>query len=373
ADRRGAPVGVEDENRAAPCPRDQPRTRQLRRYGVARRVDSVSVDCTPHGWCHDQQRNADRDEDRQELDEGVAGGAAGVLWQTWEPEHAPWLRPDGGATMAPCDYSRPYSRILYSSARELSSSRSAARVRLPPVRSSAFWIRRRSSAAPCFLTDSSSSPSSGASIADTGIRTCGGRSFSPMRFPSARTIARSIVFSSSRTLPGQGYASSSRIASASTPSMLSRSLRLYWSTKWCTSSGISSRRWRSGTRWIGTTAIRQYRSRRKLPSRISSSRSLFVAETRRTSTSRDFVSPSRRTSPSCSTRRSLTCSVAGISPISSRKSVPPDATSKRPGLSRSAPVKAPRTYPNSSDSSRFSGIAPQLTGTNAALARSLSV
>ena len=53
-----------------------------------------------------------------------------------------------------------------------------------------------------------------------------------------------------------------------------------------------------------------------------------------------------------------------MSPISSRNSVPSLASSKRPGRARTAPVKAPRSCPNSSDSSRPSGIAAQLTGTN---------
>ena len=48
-------------------------------------------------------------------------------------------------------------------------------------------------------------------------------------------------------------------------------------------------------------------------------------------------------------------------PISSRKIVPPSASAKRPFLVKLAPVNAPRTWPNSSDSSSVSGIAAQLT------------
>ena len=40
-----------------------------------------------------------------------------------------------------------------------------------------------------------------------------------------------------------------------------------------------------------------------------------------------------------------------------------------PALLATAPVKAPRTWPKSSDSSRFSGMAPQLMATNGPLAR----
>ena len=44
--------------------------------------------------------------------------------------------------------------------------------------------------------------------------------------------------------------------------------------------------------------------------------------------------------------------------------MPPSAARNRPGLSAIAPVKAPLTWPNSSDSSSVSGSAPQLTSTN---------
>ena len=50
-----------------------------------------------------------------------------------------------------------------------------------------------------------------------------------------------------------------------------------------------------------------------------------------------------------------------MSPISSRKMVPPSAAAKRPILSCTAPVKAPLTCPNSSLSSRFSARAAQFT------------
>ena len=53
-----------------------------------------------------------------------------------------------------------------------------------------------------------------------------------------------------------------------------------------------------------------------------------------------------------------------VSPISSMKSVPPLASSKRPRRARMAPVKAPRAWPKSSLSSRVSVMAAQLTGTN---------
>ena len=54
---------------------------------------------------------------------------------------------------------------------------------------------------------------------------------------------------------------------------------------------------------------------------------------------------------------------SGSSPISSRNTVPPSASSKRPFLLFTAPVNAPFSYPKSSLSIRFSGMAPQLMRT----------
>ena len=58
-----------------------------------------------------------------------------------------------------------------------------------------------------------------------------------------------------------------------------------------------------------------------------------------------------------------------ISLISSSSRVPPLASSNLPMRRATAPVKAPFSWPNSSDSSRFSGIAAQLTEMNGLLAR----
>jgi hypothetical protein len=60
-----------------------------------------------------------------------------------------------------------------------------------------------------------------------------------------------------------------------------------------------------------------------------------------------------------------------MSPISSRKSVPPFARSKRPSRRAAAPVKAPFSCPNSSLSSSGSGIAAQFTATNGPSRRAL--
>jgi hypothetical protein len=60
-------------------------------------------------------------------------------------------------------------------------------------------------------------------------------------------------------------------------------------------------------------------------------------------------------------RSSLTWISLGISLTSSRKRVPPSASSKRPGRLETAPVKAPRSWPKSSLSTRPAGKAAQLT------------
>src|SRR5947209_2089105 len=60
-----------------------------------------------------------------------------------------------------------------------------------------------------------------------------------------------------------------------------------------------------------------------------------------------------------------------ISPISSRKIVPPLATSSSPRRSRYAPVKLPLTWPKSADSSSESGMPAQLIVTSGVWARRL--
>ena len=82
-----------------------------------------------------------------------------------------------------------------------------------------------------------------------------------------------------------------------------------------------------------------------------------------------LFSPTRRTSRSCSTRKSLACIAGGTSPTSSRNRVPPCAASNRPARSVVAPVNAPLACPNSSDSSSVSVTAAQLMATNGRVAR----
>ena len=66
-------------------------------------------------------------------------------------------------------------------------------------------------------------------------------------------------------------------------------------------------------------------------------------------------------SPFSNTRNKRTCVVSGNSPTSSKKIVPPSATSKYPFRSCIAPVKEPFSCPKSSLSIVPSGIAPQFT------------
>ena len=80
--------------------------------------------------------------------------------------------------------------------------------------------------------------------------------------------------------------------------------------------------------------------------------------------------PTGSTSPSCKARSSLTCAFGGSSPISSRNSVPPCASTNLPACFSVAPVNAPFSCPNRIDSTRFSGSAPQLTVTKARPRRS---
>src|SRR5680860_668186 len=75
-----------------------------------------------------------------------------------------------------------------------------------------------------------------------------------------------------------------------------------------------------------------------------------------------FIAPYMFKFLSSSTLRSLLCKLRDISPISSKKRVPPLAMANLPALPPfCAPVNAPLAYPKNSDSRRFSGTAAQLT------------
>ena len=132
---------------------------------------------------------------------------------------------------------------------------------------------------------------------------------------------------------------------------------------------MSSCRSRSGGRRISIVLSRNSRSCRKRPPATSAARSAFVAETTRTSTRRVREEPTRSNSPVSSTRSSFGCRPTGTFAISSRKSVPPSASSKRPARSTFASVKAPLTWPNSSLSKTPSESPPAFTVTSGRAAR----
>ena len=89
----------------------------------------------------------------------------------------------------------------------------------------------------------------------------------------------------------------------------------------------------------------------------------LLAASRWMSTAILRVPPTRRNSRRSSARRSLAWQPRPISLTSSRKSVPPSAVSMTPSFGRSALVKAPRSWPKSSLSSRGSASVAQFTAT----------
>ena len=89
-----------------------------------------------------------------------------------------------------------------------------------------------------------------------------------------------------------------------------------------------------------------------------------MAAITRTSTFTVWLPPTRSNSRSWSTRRSFTCVSGGSSPTSSKKIVPPCASSKRPVRRSVAPVKAPFSWPKSSLSTSPLGKAAQFTLTS---------
>src|SRR6267378_2201210 len=132
---------------------------------------------------------------------------------------------------------------------------------------------------------------------------------------------------------------------------------------------MSSRRSRRGGTCTSMVLMRKSRSCRKRPETTSWRRSALVADTTRTSTRRVIEEPTRSNSPVSRTRSSLGWRLIGTLAISSRKSVPPSAISKRPKRSALASVNAPRTWPNSSLSKTPSESPPALTVIRGLLAR----
>ena len=102
----------------------------------------------------------------------------------------------------------------------------------------------------------------------------------------------------------------------------------------------------------------------ELPVCAIASRSRLVAHTTRTSAVCSTLPPTRVYSNVSSTRNRSTCARSDIVDTSSRKMVPPSAAPNLPSAAETAPVNAPFSCPNSSDSIRSCGIAPVCTGTN---------
>src|SRR6267154_2627075 len=156
--------------------------------------------------------------------------------------------------------------------------------------------------------------------------------------------------------PGQWYRLRASIAADGIVSITLFMRRENCCVKCRTKSGISPWRSRKGGTRRGKTFKRKKRSDRNFCSLTIASRSRLVAAIKRASVRSVRELPSRSNSLSCSTRRSLVCNSRGISPISSKKIVPPLATSKRPMRCAIAPVNAPFSCPNSSLSSKPVGI-----------------
>src|SRR5260370_238546 len=117
------------------------------------------------------------------------------------------------------------------------------------------------------------------------------------------------------------------------------------------------------------TFKRKKRSLRKLPFSISSSRRLFVAAITRTSTVTGELLPTASNLCSSKTRSTFACAPALMSETSSRNSVAPSANSNFPFFAAVAPVNAPFTCPNNSDSISSWGMAAEFTSTKGAPAR----
>src|ERR1051325_2761915 len=121
--------------------------------------------------------------------------------------------------------------------------------------------------------------------------------------------ARSIAFSSSRTLPGQRCCFSAASASALNRASRPRSSRPISEAKCSASSTMSSPRSRNGGTSIGNTASRKNKSPRNSPPSTALFKSLFVAATTRTSTATGARPPIRSTTFSSIARNSLPCTL----------------------------------------------------------------
>ena len=117
-------------------------------------------------------------------------------------------------------------------------------------------------------------------------------------------------------------------------------------------------------RTISNSHSRWYRSSLNRFSCIASWRSSLVAATILTLARFSLLPPIGMYVPSCKTRSSMAWTSRDKIPISSRKSVPPFATSKYPSLLASAPVNVPFMCPKKRVGASSLGMTPQFTATN---------
>ena len=104
---------------------------------------------------------------------------------------------------------------------------------------------------------------------------------------------------------------------------------------------------------------------------MSRGKSRLVAAMTRTFTETSSVPPILWNVPVSRTRRRFDCASGGTSPISSRKRVPPSASSKWPIFCSCAPVNEPSSCPKKAPVIRFASMAPQFTTTNFSFRRLL--
>ena len=163
-----------------------------------------------------------------------------------------------------------------------------------------------------------------------------------------KITALSIVFESSLTFPGQLYSESFLITLSFTSNSLFRFISLQnFFKKNLVKRFISPFLSLNGGRFTGNTQILKNRSFLNLFSETAVSRLVFVAKTNLISRLISCELPILEIDFSSITLKSFPCRCRGKSPISSRKTLPPSASSKSPILFEIAPVKAHLTCPKS--------------------------
>ena len=179
--------------------------------------------------------------------------------------------------------------------------------------------------------------------------------------PARGRPARSISFFSSRTFRARdpGEPPSRRARPGRAPTRRDRRHRAGPAIRGCPRA-VAGAGSRIGTPRLGSGSLRTNRA--APPARSDSWR-------RQPEVDLGGVGDTMKLSSDSIVRRSLACMPAGISPISSRKTVPPVAASKSPRRSWFAPVNAPLQWPKSSLSSRASDSAAQFTARKGAAAR----